>query len=398
MKKFNLLVPMAGMGSRFLNEGYKIPKQILNAGNKHLIDISLDCIEISECNLTFVVRDDHVFDFKIDEILKDKFGEDINVVVTDGLTEGSVCSCLLAEKYINNDLPLVIHTLDVEFSPRIDVDYLENINDDGHILTFKSNSKNYSYAQVDSDTGKILKTAEKKVISSNACVGIYYFKTGKLFCEYAQKMIDLDLRTKNEFYISPLYNLLVENNLTVGITQVEKMHIFGTPKEYDFYRHNVLKRFGNKPIALCADHSGYAAKERFKGVLEQMNLTYIDFGTYIDKDCDYIPYVEQSAKSVKDRNCDYAFIFCRTGQGVNMCANKIKDIRSALIYDLNALEMAVRHNCANFFAFPSKLYSDMSDNSQEENIREIITTLSSNTFDGGRHQNRVQQTNALEEN
>ena len=397
MKKFNLLVPMAGMGSRFLKEGYKIPKQILNAGNKHLIDISLECIDMTDCNLTFVVRDDHIFDFKIDEILRDKFGSDINIVVTDGLTEGSVCSCLLAKDFIDNDLPLVIHTLDVEFAPKINIEYLAGIQDDGHILTFKSNSKNYSYAQLN-ETGKVSRTAEKKVISSNACVGIYYFRTGKIFCQYAQEMIDLGLRTRNEFYISPLYNLLIDKGLQVGITQVEKMHIFGTPKEYDFYRHNVLKQFGNKPIALCADHSGYVAKERFKKVLETMNLEYIDFGTYIGKDCDYIPYVEQSAKAVKDRSCDYAFIFCRTGQGVNMCANKIKEIRSALVYDINALEMAVRHNCANFFAFPAKMYSDLSNLKEEEKIKDIVNKLASYTFDGGRHQNRVQQINALEEN
>ena len=137
MAKFNLLVPMAGMGQRFLNAGYKIPKQILNAGNEHLIDISLSCVDLEDCNITFVVRDDHIFNFKIDEILRDKYGDDVNVVVTDGLTEGSVCSCLLAREFIDNDLPLVIHTLDVQFFPKLDVDKILQINDDGHILTFK---------------------------------------------------------------------------------------------------------------------------------------------------------------------------------------------------------------------------------------------------------------------
>ena len=209
MKKYNLLVPMAGLGSRFVKEGYKLPKQILNAGNKQLIDISLDCVDLETCNLIFVVRDAHVFGFDIDEILRDKFGDDISVVVTDGLTQGSVCSCLLAKDFIYNDLPLVIHTLDVEFRPKLNLQNLIDTGDDGHILTFKSNSSNYSYAKIN-DENKVVRTAEKKVISNDACVGIYYFKTGKLFCEYAELMIEKDLRTNNEFYISPLYNLSLD--------------------------------------------------------------------------------------------------------------------------------------------------------------------------------------------
>ena len=396
MKKYNLLVPMAGLGSRFVKEGYKLPKQILNAGNKQLIDISLDCVDLETCNLIFVVRDAHVFGFDIDEILRDKFGNDISIVVTDGLTQGSVCSCLLAKDFIQDDLPLIIHTLDVEFRPKLNLQSLIDSGDDGHILTFKSNSSNYSYAKIN-DENKVIRTAEKKVISNDACVGIYYFKTGRIFCEYAEMMVEKDLRTNNEFYISPLYNLLIDSGLTVGISKVEKMHIFGTPKEYNFYRHNVIKKFGKKPIALCSDHSGYVAKERFKEILESLGFSYIDFGTYVGKDCDYIPYVEQAGAAVNDRTCDFGFIFCRSGQGVNICANKIKGIRSSLIYDKHTLETTVRHNCPNFFAFPSRFYSDLSSDEEKQQILEMISVLSENTFDGGRHQNRVQQIIGLED-
>ena len=117
MKKFNLLVPMAGRGQRFINEGYKVPKQLLHVKDKQLIDISLASVDLSECNLIFVVRDDQISNYQIDKILKNKYGSDVNIVVTDGLTDGSVCSCLLAEEFIDNELPLFIHTLDIEFEP-----------------------------------------------------------------------------------------------------------------------------------------------------------------------------------------------------------------------------------------------------------------------------------------
>ena len=95
--KPNVLVPMAGLGSRFIKEGFKVPKQIINIKDKHLIDISLDCIDYKDCNLIFVVRDEHVYNFHMDELLKKKFGNDIGIVVLDKLTDGSVCSCLYAE-------------------------------------------------------------------------------------------------------------------------------------------------------------------------------------------------------------------------------------------------------------------------------------------------------------
>ena len=384
MKKYNLLVPMAGLGSRFKKEGYEVPKQFIYVKDKQLIDISLECIDMSECNLIFVIRDEQIYNYNADKVLKNKFGENIKIVVTDGLTKGSVCSCLLAEKYIDNDLPLIIHTLDIQFFPKLDPKTLIGSNVDGTLLTFKSNSSNYSYASLDSQ-GMVKQTAEKKVISDKACVGIYYFAKGSQFCKYARQMIDKKITTKGEFYISPLYNLLIEDGLNINNIDVEKIHIFGTPKEFEFYKKNVIKKIGEKPIALCADHSGFECKERFKEVLTSNQIEFIDFGTHIEEDCDYKYYINQAINSKRDGVCDFVFGFCRTGQGVNMCANTYLGIRGALIFDEYTAEMLIRHNCANFFSFPSRIM----DNHQQ--IDNIIKILSNNTFDGGRHQIRIQE-------
>ena len=382
--KPNILVPMAGLGSRFIKEGFKVPKQLINIKDKHLIDISLDCLDYEGCNLIFVVRDETVYNFHMDELLRKKFGDDVKIVVLDKLTDGSVCSCLYAEEYIDNDAPLVIHTLDIEFEPVFNPHIMSDLNGDGLILTFKSNSTNYSYAKVEGIDGHVTETAEKKAISSNACVGIYGFKRGSDFCKYAREMIDRDLRTKNEFYISPLYNLLIEDGKKILTEPVDKMHIFGTPDEFHFYKNNVIRRIGDKPIAVCSDHSGFKAKETFKKVLEDNGYEYIDFGTILNKDCDYRDYIAQAVKSIGERDCDYGFGFCRTGQGVNICANKYKGIRSALIYDNFSMEMAVRHNCANFFAIPSREID-------YEILDRYLYLCANHTFDGGRHQIRIQE-------
>ena len=381
--KPNILVPMAGLGSRFIKEGFKVPKQLINIKDKHLIDISLDCLNYEDCNLIFVVRDETVYNFHIDELLKKKFGDDIKIVVLDKLTDGSVCSCLYAEEYIDNDAPLVIHTLDIEFRPVFDPHTMNDLDSDGLLLTFKSNSANYSYADVDDD-GYVKRTAEKKAISSNACVGIYGFKKGSDFCKYAREMIIKDIRTKNEFYIAPLYNLLVDDDKKIVTSDVDKMHVFGTPDEFHFYKENVIRKLGDKPIAICSDHSGFEAKEEFKHILEKHNLEYIDFGTILNKDCDYRDYIAQAVKAISERDCNYGFGFCRTGQGVNICANKYKGIRSALIYDEYSMEMAVRHNCANFFAIPAKDFTF-------ERMDNYLKLCTNHTFDGGRHQVRIQE-------
>ena len=381
--KPNILVPMAGLGSRFIKEGFKVPKQIINIKDKHLIDISLDCLNYKDCNLIFVLRDEHVYNHHMDELLIKKFGADISIVVLDQLTDGSVCSCLFAESLIDNDAPLVIHTLDIEFRPVFDPHVMETLDADGLILTFKSNSTNYSYAQLDKD-GNVIKTAEKKAISPNACVGIYGFKKGSDFCKYAREMIERDLRTKNEFYISPLYNVLIEDGKKIVTEDVDKMHIFGTPDEYHFYKDNVVQKIGDKPIALCSDHSGFDAKETFKEILESNKLEYIDFGTILNKDCDYRDYIAQASKAIQENDCHFGFGFCRSGQGVNICANKYKGIRSALIYDEYAMEMSIRHNCANFFAIPSK-------NTDKETLELYLKIARENSFDGGRHQIRIQE-------
>ena len=381
--KPNILVPMAGLGSRFIKEGFKVPKQIINIKDKHLIDISLDCLNYKDCNLIFVLRDEHVYNHHMDELLMKKFGDDISIVVLDRLTDGSVCSCLYAEQLINNDAPLVIHTLDIEFRPVFDPHVMETLDADGLILTFKSNSTNYSYAQLDKD-GNVTRTEEKKAISPNACVGIYGFKKGSDFCKYAREMIDRDLRTKNEFYISPLYNILIEHGKKIVTEDVDKMHIFGTPDEYHFYKDNVVQKIGDKPIALCSDHSGFDAKETFKEILESNKLEYIDFGTILNKDCDYRDYIAQATKAIQENDCHFGFGFCRSGQGVNICANKYKRIRSALIYDEYAMEMSIRHNCANFFAIPSK-------NVNKETLELYLKIARENSFDGGRHQIRIQE-------
>ena len=379
-KKYNILLPVAGRAQRFLDAGYKMPKPLIMASAKHIIDWALGSIKTDECNLIFAVRLDHIYNFAIDEILREKFGEDIEIVLVDHITEGAVSTCLLAREYIDNDLPLLIYTPDVYFESQFDPATVDP-DLDGMLLTFKANSPAHAYVELDKD-GFVLRTAEKEVISFHAAVGVYCFKSGKQFINYAERMIQRNIRVKNEFYLCPLYNLMVEDQLKIRTKMVDKMHVLGTPTELEFFGDHVVARFGDKPVALCCDHSGFVLKERAKTLMDACGIPYIDFGTFVNQSCDYGDYVTQATNAMNSRLCDFGIGFCRTGQGVNIFANHVGGVRAALVMDRYMAEYAVRHNCANFFSIPSKYVN-------EDTLCEILNAWKEASFDGGRHMTRM---------
>ena len=380
MKKYNLLLPIAGKAQRFIDAGYTMPKALILAKNKHVIDWAMDSVDTKDCNLIFMVRVDHVYNFSIDKILKQKFGEDITIVKLNKVTRGALETCTLAREHIDNDLPLIVYTPDVHFGPVFNPDTISN-DSDGFLLTFTANSPDHSYSEYDEE-GIVSNVVEKEVISKEANVGLYHFKSGKTFLKYADEMIQNEIMYKNEFYIAPMYNLMIRDGLKITAANTEKMHVLGTPHQFEFFCKRVITRFGDRPIALASDHSGYVAKKQCKDVLDNLAIPYIDVGTYTDKACDYPDYVLQVTRLIQANDCSHGISFCRSGQGANITANKVDGIISALCFDEYTAEMAVKHNCANHFAIPSK-YVDKAA------MQKIIEALLKSSFDGGRHFTRL---------
>jgi|TARA_R100000149_G_scaffold58455_1_gene27445 RpiB/LacA/LacB family sugar-phosphate isomerase len=375
----NIILPIAGRAQRFLDDGYLMPKPLIMAKEKHIIDWSISSIKnYQEHKLIFIVRQDHIYNFGIDSVLKEKFGDNVEIVTVDRVTEGALCTCLLASQHID-DSPLLIYTPDVYFEPQFDPTSI-NSELDGCLLTFKANSPAHSYVKMENN--KAVRTAEKEVISNNAAVGVYYFKNGNDFIKYGNQMIADQEKVNNEYYICPVYNRLIKDGLNVGIRETECMHVLGTPSELRFFIDYVCSHFEEKPIALCSDHSGYELKEQFKNV---WNGDVIDFGTFFDGSCDYHDYVSQAAMAIKDKVCSMAIGFCRTGQGINILANKYDHIRSALVFNEYTAEYAVRHNCCNFFSLPTKFL-----NVNDVNV--IVDKILQAKFEGGRHMTRMKKT------
>lgn len=385
MNRINLLIPLAGDGKRFVDAGYAVPKPLMIVGDKTNLEWSLNSLEFdqNEVRVIFIIRKDQQLNYDLKTILMTKYPK-CEVIVVPHVTKGAVETCLYAQDRIEGR-PLAIFCPDIYIEPalKLNSELFENV--DGRIFVFKANSKNYSYVEIDLE-GNVKQTAEKQIISSYAAAGLYLFSDGSAFVEAATKMIAANETTNNEFYVCPLYNTLIADGKKIAPTLIDKIHIFGTPAEYEFFTSASIFTFPKfkTNIGLCSDHSGYDTKELCKASLEDMNIPYIDFGTFSSKDCDYIAYVRALGDAINKRTCSFGMGFCKSGQGVNVAANKIKGIRSALVSDNYTSQYAIKHNCANFFAIPSKYITT------KKQMDDIILIWKGETFDGGRHQNRLQ--------
>jgi hypothetical protein len=107
---------------------------------------------------------------------------------------------------------------------------------DGAILVFESIHPKWSYVKSDKN-GFIREVAEKKVISKEATVGVYYWKRGEDYVHSAEKMIKKNIRVNNEFYVCPVYTFAIQNNYKIGIYEIPKnhMHGLGTPEDLEIF-------------------------------------------------------------------------------------------------------------------------------------------------------------------
>lgn len=231
----NVLIPMAGHGSRFIKAGYTFPKPLIEIENKPMIQWVLESIDI-KANYIFIIQKKHQKIFNIKSLLN-TLKPGCKIVEVDKVTKGAACTALLAEKFIDNNNPLIIANSDQYFQWNSNKTMYEFTNKklDGGILTFEAYHPKWSYARINDDTNLVTEVAEKKVISKHATVGVYYWKKGSDFVKYSKKMIKNNIRVNNEFYICPVYNEAIKDNKNIFISEVKKMHGLGTPEDLEAF-------------------------------------------------------------------------------------------------------------------------------------------------------------------
>jgi dTDP-glucose pyrophosphorylase len=241
---------MAGEGWRFKSAGFLNPKPLIEIHGTPMIKLVINNTrpQISH-RFIFLVRTEHLRTFDLEAKLKSWAGAEAGIIPVDRLTEGAACTVLLAKELINNSNPLMIANSDQWVDTSID-SYLKAISGtelDGLIMTMKANAPKWSYVGFD-EHGLVSRVVEKIVISDEATVGIYNFKCGSDFVDAAERMIDLDLRSHGEFYVAPVYNLLINEGRKIGAfnvgTDTEGMYGLGTPAD--------LNRFLSLPVSYTA--------------------------------------------------------------------------------------------------------------------------------------------------
>jgi NDP-sugar pyrophosphorylase family protein len=231
---------MAGRGSRFTEAGYTIPKPLIPIHGTPMIKVVVDNLTPKrEHRFIFVCQRSHIERYSLISTLK-SYAKNVEVIGIDGITEGQVCTALLAKEFFYDDEPLMNANSDqyIDFDINEYLDAIESRDLDGMIMTMKSQDPKWSYARTD-ESGFVTETAEKKVISSNATVGIYNFKRGRDLVSAAEEMIKDDIRVNNEFYTCPCYNYLIREGRKIGIYPIGEeyngMYGLGTPKDLDFF-------------------------------------------------------------------------------------------------------------------------------------------------------------------
>ena len=229
-KELNIIIPMAGAGKRFLDAGFTFPKPLIEIKGRPMIQWVIDCININ-ANYIFLIQKNHQEKYNISSMLN-IMKPGCRVIEIDELTEGAACTVLLAKKFINFKKPLIICNSDqyFEWNSSKSIYNFKKSDVDGAILTFNAIHPRWSYAKLN-EAGFVSEVAEKKVISNNATVGLYYWKFGSDFVKYSEKMITKNLRVNNEFYVCPVYNQAIEDGKKVIIENVKSMFGVGTPED-----------------------------------------------------------------------------------------------------------------------------------------------------------------------
>jgi HAD superfamily hydrolase (TIGR01509 family) len=233
-KKMNVVIPMAGHGSRFAQAGYTFPKPLIEVNGKPMIQVVVENLNL-EAHYIFIVQKAHYEQYQLKYMLN-MIAPGCDIVQVDGVTEGAACTTLLAKQFIDNDDPLLLANSDqyVEWNSNECLYAFTADGIDAGIVTFHSVHPKWSYAKLN-DAGFVAEVAEKRPISDLATVGIYYWKRGADYVKYAEQMIQKNIRVNNEFYVCPVFNEAIGDGKKVRVKSIDKMWGIGTPEDLKTY-------------------------------------------------------------------------------------------------------------------------------------------------------------------
>ena len=245
--QINVVIPMAGLGSRFTKAGYTKPKPFIDVAGHTMIERVMTNLAIEGARYILLARKEHI-DAERETVNRLRALGNVEFLPIDMMTEGTACTVLHARGLIDNATPLLIANCDqiVDFSCEAFVSDCWARGLDGSILCFRDSKRDskWSFAKTDG-SGLVTQVAEKVAISDLATVGLYLFRRGADFVAGAIDMVARNERVNNEFYTCPVYNHVIRNGGRIGVHEVrfEDMHGLGVPDDLVDY----VKLIGSEP-------------------------------------------------------------------------------------------------------------------------------------------------------
>ena len=234
----NVVVPMAGAGSRFSSAGFSLPKPFIDVQGRMMIERVLEGLRCPNAHYTLIIQ--RAFEVQHPELLQclaERFP--VAFLCVEELTQGASCTALAAHRIIDNMLPVVFADSDTIYHPGVFAAFVQNAVErrlDGSLLTFPSQQSCFSYAAVD-EQGLVTATREKEPVSSHAISGAYLFARGCDFVHCALQPLIYGTREKGEFYMSSVFNYAVRFGLRIGIHDITEndFDCLGTPEQLKEY-------------------------------------------------------------------------------------------------------------------------------------------------------------------
>jgi NDP-sugar pyrophosphorylase family protein len=234
----NIVIPMAGIGSR-MNSSGNLPKPLINVNGMTMIEMAVETLNITGHYIFVTLKNDNEeINLNLRRVLENIKTFKTTIIEIEKLTEGPACSVLLAEDLIDNDTPLIVANCDqiMNWDAAKFCNHLELTSKDGLVVTYCSNTPKNSYVRIDNNENAV-EFAEKKVISKHSINGIHYWKKGEYFVTSAKKMIKNEERINNEYYIAPSYNYLIKEGFKIGHYPLRENEHFSIGTSEDLERY-----------------------------------------------------------------------------------------------------------------------------------------------------------------
>jgi NDP-sugar pyrophosphorylase family protein len=239
-----ILIPMAGEGRRFQEENYTVPKPLIDVAGKPMVVRAVGSLPDAD-KLVFVCRDNHINSYGLDAAIRKHF-KNATIVPVKELTQGQASTCLLARKFMVPDQPLLVGACDNGML--YDLTKFDDLRNryDALIFTFRDNPTvvekpfHYGWVVVQEDGTTVERVSVKIPISNNpirdhAIVGAFWFRKSSIFLHAADRMIHMNRKINNEFYVDECMNDVVGAGLKVGVMEIDSYIGWGTPKDLKTY-------------------------------------------------------------------------------------------------------------------------------------------------------------------